>query len=259
MLCSDIMTKEHTQSLMISEKKRRILKQTDFFFVFLQQIIKRMMKKGLLWLLVVGCWLSVVCCQSTDNGQETVDDGQLLITQIQQCSRLYTAEYQIHKIITHDDVLRLQGQMTGQDYDIALPVLGDRKIAIPMDATVKAYIDFGGFSEQNVERDGERITIILPDPKVKLTSTKIDHDNVKKYVALLRSDFTDDEISSYEQQGRAAILKAIPEMDIVESARKNAARILIPMIKQMGFSERNITITYRKDLNTQNIIERSTE
>jgi hypothetical protein len=84
-----------------------------------------MMKKGLLWLLVVGCWLSFVCCQSTDNGQETVDDGQLLITQIQQCSRLYTAEYQIHKIITHDDVLRLQGQMTGQDYDIALPVLGD--------------------------------------------------------------------------------------------------------------------------------------
>ena len=199
------------------------------------------MKKGFLWLLVVGCWLSVVCCQSTDNGQETVDDGQLLITQIQQCSRLYTAEYQIHKIITHDDVLRLQGQMTGQDYDIALPV------------------HFGGFSEQNVERDGERITIILPDPKVKLTSTKIDHDNVKKYVALLRSDFTDDEISSYEQQGRAAILKAIPEMDIVESARKNAARILIPMIKQMGFSERNITITFRKDLNTQNIIERSTE
>ena len=48
-------------------------------------------------------------------------------------------------------------------------------------------------------------------------------------------------------------------MDIVESARKNAARILIPMIKQMGFSERNITITFRKDLNTQNIIERSTE
>lgn len=230
-----------------------------FFSYFCNKFYFRNMKKGTLWLLAVGCWLSIVCCQSTDKGEEPADEGPQLITQIQQCSRLYTAEYQIHKIVTHDDVLRLQGQMTGQDYDIALPVLGDRKIAIPMDATVKAYIDFNGFSEQNVEREGDRITIILPDPKVKLTSSKIDHANVKKYVALLRSDFTDEEISSYEQQGRAAILKAIPEMDIVESARKNAARILIPMIKQLGYSERNITITFRKDLDTQNVIERSTE
>ena len=67
-------------------------------------------------------------------------------------------------------MLRLKGQLLRQDFDIPLP-LGERKIAIPMDATIKAYIDFSNFSEQNVERDGDRITILLPDPQVVLTTT----------------------------------------------------------------------------------------
>ena len=205
--------------------------------------------------------IAFLCACTSEGEQEAAKpEPQLpdLVMQIQKQSRLYSTECHVHKIISHNDSQQLLGSILGQQFSIDLP-LGKRSVAIPIDATVKAYIDFGEFSDNNVRRRDDQIEIILPDPKVKLTSTKIDHDNVKKYVALLRSDFTDDEISSYEQQGRAAILKAIPEMDIVESARKNAARILIPMIKQMGFSERNITITFRKDLNTQNIIERSTE
>ena len=218
------------------------------------------MTKRLIWILAVGCWVLAVSCSSRSGETErAVDTLQVLVTQIQQCSRLYTAEYQIHKIVTHDDVLRLQGQLTGQDYDVSLPLLGDRKIAIPIDATLKAYIDFDGFSAENVERDGTKITITLPDPKVKLTSTKVDHRNVKKYVALLRSDFTDQELTSYERQGRAAIIAAVPETGIVESARQNAARTLIPMMMQMGFSEQDITITFRKNMDMQHIIERTTE
>jgi len=216
--------------------------------------------RKLLWLLAVGCWLLTACSSKQSNGEGAITDTTLvLITQVRQCSRLYTAEYKIHKIVTHDDVLRLQGQLAGQDHDMELPILGDRKIAIPMDVTLKAYIDFDGFSEQNIERQDNKITITLPDPKVQLTSSRIDHANIKKYVALLRSDFTDAELSSYEQQGREAIINTIPEMGIIESARQNAARLLIPMLKQMGFSEPDITITFRQDLNTQNIIERSTE
>lgn len=214
------------------------------------------------WVLAVGCWLSAVgCCLSSCSKQESAepDTMQVIVTQVQQCSRLYTAEYQIHKIVTHDDVLRLQGQLTGERYDMELPMLGDRKIAIPMDATLKAYIDFDGFSEQNVQRQGNKINILLPDPKVQLTSSKIDHRNIKKYVALLRRDFTDAELTSYERQGREAIIKSVPAMGIVESARKNAARTLIPMIKQLGYAEQDITITFRQDLDTEAIIERSKE
>lgn len=173
-----------------------------------------------------------------------IDTVPMLITQVQKCSKLYTAEYRVHKIITHDDALRLKGQLMNKAFDLKVP-LADRKIAIPMDAKIKAYIDFSEFSEQNIERSGEKITIILPDPKVVMTSSKIDQKNVKQYVGLTRANFSDEELASYQQQGRDAIIKSIPEMGITETARANAAKVLVPMLREMGFEEQNIVIAFR--------------
>ncbi|GAB6948738.1 hypothetical protein JCM15640A_03230 [Hoylesella timonensis 4401737 = DSM 22865 = JCM 15640] len=169
----------------------------------------------------------------------------MMVMQIQKCSKLYTAEYKVHKIITHDDKMKLNGSFMKKDFSINLP-LGSRKIAIPMDATLKAYIDFADFNEDNVKRQGDKIEIILPDPHVTLTSTRINHDEIKQYVALTRSRFSDEELSSYERQGREAIIKDIPSMGMMDMARESAARTLIPMIEQMGFEESNITISFRK-------------
>ena len=117
-----------------------------------------------------------------------------------------------------------------------------------MDATIKAYIDFSNFSEQNVERDGDRITILLPDPQVVLTSSKINRNEIREYVGLTRSHFSDKELTGYEQQGREAILKSIPGLGIEETARENAARVLVPLLTDMGYDERNVTIAFRRDL-----------
>ena len=38
---------------------------------------------------------------------QSIDTLPMLISQVRKCSRLYTAEYRVHKIVTHDDVLRL--------------------------------------------------------------------------------------------------------------------------------------------------------
>ena len=180
------------------------------------------------------------------SGQKPVDTVPMLIMQIQKCARLYTAEYHVHKIVTHDDVISLKGSVLQQAFDIKLP-LGDRKVAIPMDATLKAYIDFESFSERNIERNGRRITILLPDPKVVMTSSKIDQKNIKQYVGLVRSGFTDAEMTNYEQQGRASILQNIPRMGIIDTAKENAARVLVPMLVQMGYQEQDITVAFRKD------------
>ena len=175
------------------------------------------------------------------------DTVPMLILQVQKCSKLYTAEYRVHKIITHDDALRLKGQLMSKQFNLKVP-LGDRKIAIPMDAKIKAYIDFSEFSEQNIERSGNQITIILPDPQVVMTSSKIDQKNVKQYVGLTRAHFSDEELANYQQQGREAILQSIPDMGIEETARANAAKVLVPMLTQLGYKEQNITIAFRKDL-----------
>ena len=203
--------------------------------------------------------LTLLACNS--NKQEEAEGGEyqsvdtipMLIMQVQKCSRLYTTEVKVHKIVTHDDVIRLKGSVLQQAYNIKIP-LGERKIAIPMDATLKAYIDFSQFSEKNIERNGEKITILLPDPKVVMTSSKIDQKSIREYVALARAHFSDAEMTSYEQQGRGAILQSIPDLGIIELARENAARVLVPMMTQMGYKEGNITIAFRKDFNQNNIM-----
>jgi len=184
--------------------------------------------------------------------QPATDTIPVLVTQVKKCAKLYTAEYRVHKIVTHDDQVKLKGSFLQQKFDISLP-LTSRKIAIPIDATLKAYIDFNDFSEKNVIRKDDKIEILLPDPKVEMTSSRINHDEIKRQVSLVRSNFSDKELVNYEQQGRMAIINSIPSMGIIDIAREGAAHALIPMIKQMGFKEENIKITFRKEFTTDDL------
>jgi hypothetical protein len=124
-----------------------------------------------------------------------------------------------------------------------------------MDATLKAYIDFSNFSEADIERDDNHITILLPDPKVVMTGSKINQKEVREYVGLTRSHFTDRELTAYEQQGRQAILNSIPQLGILDQAQANAARVLVPMLTEMGYQEENITIAFRKNLDISRLID----
>jgi len=160
--------------------------------------------------------------------------------------------------VTHHDVLRLKGNLLSKDIDIPLP-LGERKIAIPMDAKIKAYIDFSDFSEQNIERVGTKITILLPDPKIVMTSSKINQDNIYEYVGFTRSRFTDKELTNYEQQGRQAIINSIPSLGITETAQQNATRILVPILVDMGYREEDIIIAFRRNLNILQLINTNLE
>jgi hypothetical protein len=207
--------------------------------------------RGLMAMVVILLASGCACSGDKEQGQGTayqsIDTVPMLIMQIQKCARLYTTEYKVHKIITHDDVVRLQGSLLKQGIDIKLPV-GDRKVAIPIDATLKAYIDFSEFSERNIERSNDgKITIVLPDPKVEMTSSKVNQKEIRSFVGLVRAGFSDAEMTRYEQQGREAIIQSIPRLGIVDMARESAARTLVPMFQQMGYREEDITVAFRKE------------
>ncbi|RRD02204.1 DUF4230 domain-containing protein [Prevotella sp. OH937_COT-195] len=217
------------------------------------------MKKIFAFLII----LSAMACSEKGNksGNAMSHDDEnpshskaLLITQIQKCSKLYTAEIKVHKIVTHNDEIKLKGSILQQDFDIPLP-LGSRKMAIPMDATIKAYIDFSDFSDKNVKITGKNIEIILPDPQVELTSTRINHEDVKRHVPLLRSNFSDNEMAEYAAQGRKAIINDIPKMGIIRMAQESATRTLVPILRQIGYEESDITVTFRKNLNYEDITD----
>ena len=211
-----------------------------------------MRKTILLIILTIGIILSACTGKQAKEKENALDTIPMMVLQIQKCSRLYTAEAQVHRIITHDDQLRLKGSILKNEFNISLPG-GNRKVAIPIDATLKAYIDFKDFSEKNVRRQGKKIEIILPDPKVVLTSSKIDHEETKKFVSLTRSNFSDEELSSYEQEGRKGIINDIPRMDILETARQSAAHTLVPMLVHLGFKAENIKISFRKKFTSSDL------
>ena len=47
---------------------------------------------------------------------------------------------------------------------------------------------------------------------------------------------------------------AIPRLGIVEAARVNAAQVLVPIIKEMGYSESDITIQFRPAVSDRTIL-----
>ena len=194
----------------------------------------------------------MACGGDKENGNDVAENNSatdnipMLIRDIRKCSKLYTSEYNIRKIVTYSDEPRLKGKVLGHEVDMKMPV-GDRKIAIPMNVTLKGYIDFSDFSEKNVRREGKRIVVTLPQPQVAVTASKIDQAGIKEYVSIIRSRFSDEEMAEFEKQGRQAVVNSIPRLDINETTAVNAAKILIPMIVKMGYDEKLITIEIRNE------------
>ncbi len=196
--------------------------------------------------LLVSLFIITSCGQQTkDVTKPSVDTIPMMAMQIQKCSRLYTSEYQLRKIVTYNDSMTINGSFLHKDFKMDLP-MGRRKVAIPMTATVKAYVDFTNFSEKNIKKNNQKIEIVLPDPEVIMTGTQVDHEAIRKKVSLMRKNFSDEEITRIQQQGRNDMIKSLPNLGIIENARQNAARQIFPIIEQMGYSSDDVTITFRK-------------
>lgn len=197
----------------------------------------------LLLLFLIGCGKK----QEAKTGGETdVDTLTVLATHISACSRLYTSQYDLRKILIYTDTTTLSGNFLNQHVKMNVP-FSDRRIAIPVTATAKGYIDLGRLKKSDIVRQGDKLEIILPDPEIALTATAIDHAGVKQKVGLLRHRFSDEEVTDIQQKGRAELIKSLAQTNILEDAKENAARVIIPLAVQCGYREENVTVTFRKD------------
>lgn len=212
---------------------------------------------GFFALLLILFFSNKCISSSTEKEEERTDSvpRPTLIMQLQRCSRLNTAEIKLHKIITHDDEMKLSGKLMGKELSVNIPA-GKRKVAIPLYATVKASIDLGKMTDDDIVREGDKITIYLPQPDVEITETHIDHEGVRQFVAITRSNFSDEELQKYELEGRKSIEASLGSLGIENMARESAARQLIPIVQAFGFKDTDITITFRKDEKNNTILRR---
>lgn len=211
------------------------------------------MKNFLLLFLSFITFMSLLTtgCSREQEGdvQGEADPLPVLTNRIQQCSKLYTTEYRIHKIVLVEAEKKIESNFLGMGINVPL---GERKLIIPMEATLKGYIDFSDFKEDDITIDGNQVFVTLPDPEVELTSTRIDHDGTKQYVSWYLSNFNTAEQTIHAAKGRRDIINKLKndkkqKQRIVESARESAANLLIPLISQMGFEEENITIKFQRE------------
>lgn len=186
-------------------------------------------------------------CGKTEEAKQDVDTIPYMLQQIQQCSRLFVSEYQVRKIITHRDEAHITTRLFGSEINVPLPA-SDRRVAIPINATLKAYINMSDVKPEDITRrqDG-KIEVHLPEPEVVTTSTGIDYDGMKQHTSLFGKNFSDEELSSYETRGRKEIIREIPSLGIKEDARRSAAKMLIPIISYLGMNQEDIIITFTPD------------
>ena len=216
--------------------------------------MKRLFYIALFSLFLLGC-----SERKPDSSPVEVQPSPVSIaTAISSQSRLYTSEYVVHKIVTHSDLKRLRGSLLGFEFNQTLPV-GDRKILIPLDVTLQAYVDFAQIGEGDIEvaqgATGDVLHVTLPDPHIVVVSSKVDNMGIRTHVGLLRSSFKDSELTEFARQGAASVVQAAPQMGIIESARQNAASVLVPLLAGMGYAEENIVITFRKDFGERDLWE----
>ncbi len=207
--------------------------------------------------------MATSCRQASSDGAdnrdsvkaERVDTTARIVMQVNKCSRLYTSEYEIHKVVTHSDKPTVEGQVFGMKFTMPARI-GERKVAIPVTVTLKAYIDFSAFSAANVKRTPAGIVLTLPDPQITATASRVDHAGVRQYIDLTRSRYSDEEISGFARQGADSIMSHAAGLDIVSQAQRSAAELLVPMLRRMGYDESQITISFRSDLTEESLFKK---
>ena len=68
--------------------------------------------------------------------QTPIDTVKQVVMRAQQQNKLYTTECKVHKVVLFSD----NGKIGGRLLDIDKP--GYRKVAVPLDVTLKGYVDF---------------------------------------------------------------------------------------------------------------------
>ena len=171
------------------------------------------MRKILLLVII----LALMACQSR------VSENQLR-NEVSAIPMIYTVEAEVQVLVEG------HGENGTNEWK---SFFGKRDIIIPVKAHVKVGIDLSKLSDMNVE--GDKVYITLPDPTIELESTEILWDEVVSDVSGMRSGFTAKEQEFLTQQGKMKIMGELPDMDLVQPAQEHAEQVLGNMISALGY------------------------
>ena len=142
-------------------------------------------------------------------------------------AELGTVEYIVKKIVKTNDE---------QWYSV-----GDRKILFQSTAYLKAGVDLGDFTTDNIHIEGKNVTVTLPHAKLLSFNMPAEEtQTVFENYGFFRSRFSADEQNHILQLGEKDIREDVPNLGILQDAEQNVKDVFTAMLSQMGFESVNV-------------------
>ncbi|WP_336515630.1 DUF4230 domain-containing protein [Pollutibacter soli] len=174
--------------------------------------------KYLIWLLF--CPFLLCCGKKLDRVQEVLT--------IRNMNDLATVEYVVTKIIKTND-------------NKTWYKIGDRKILMSCQASIKAGIDFSALKPENITINGDEISLQLPPAKMISLSIRPEDISVQyEDVGVFRQSFSQAEKDLLLSQGEEQIKSSIASLGVLNTAETNASVFLTQFLKKLGYKKINI-------------------
>lgn len=177
----------------------------------------------------------IIVLLASCNSAPTTSPQQVLA--LKEMNELVSVEYVVNKVIKASD-------------DKTWYKLGDRKILMTCQATLKAGIDFSKLNADNIAVDGKTIRLRLP--RASLISLNIKPEDIKvvyEDVSTFRSQFTSAEKNELAAQAEKQIRASVDSLGILHTAEANASLFVSNFLKQLGYE--NIAVQFEGDNSPQ--------
>ena len=103
---------------------------------------------------------------------------------------------------------------------------------------VEAGVDLANIGEEDVQIDGDRVTIRLPEPEILSTSLDEDETTVyDRYFGPLNFRPDDELVEEARDEAVERVEEAARENDVLDSARRNAEDSIRAFVTTLGFEE----------------------
>jgi hypothetical protein len=153
-----------------------------------------------------------------------------MVLQLRELNELATVEYTVSKIVKASD-------------DQTWYKVGDRKILMSTRAAVRAGIDLYKLQSTDIEVSGNSIKVLLPPAEILSVSIRPEDIRTEfEDVGIFRSDFSAAERNQLMARGEEQIRRQAASTDILRSAETQASILLGNFLRNLGFTEVNISV-----------------
>jgi len=171
----------------------------------------------------------VVACSCAN--KEVPKEQEILA--LKEMNQLVTVEYVVNKIIKAND-------------NQTWYKVGDRKILMDCEATLKAGIDFSKINTNSISIQEKEIVLTLPH--ATLFSINLKPENIKvayEEVGAFRNNFSSQERNELAAQAQTQIQSSAASLGVLQTAEANASLFVSNFLRNLGYQK--VTVQFGND------------